>query len=250
MKTKELREFLDEVLKIGEIEDSSLNGLQVENSGEVTKVGLSVDASLNAFREARKRGVNFLIVHHGLFWGKPQPIRGSLYERIKELIKGNIALYAAHLPLDLHPEYGNNARAMKILGIKEVGDFGNYHGTVIGKDGVLDKPMKREEFSKHLCEKFGSDIKVWPFGPDEIKRIAYVSGDAISLLPEAIEKGYDAFVTGEPRHSYYWLAYEAGINVFFAGHYATERLGVLAIGELLKEKFGLPIEFLEFPTGH
>ena len=250
MKTKELKEFLDEVLRIGEVEDLSLNGLQVENSGEVKRVGLSVDASLKAFKEARKRNMDMVLVHHGLFWGKPEPIRGSLYERIRELILGDIALYAAHLPLDMHPEYGNNAQAMKLLGIHETGDFGNYHGTVIGKDGLLDEPMNREGFAGLLEEKLGGKVFVWPFGKEVIRRIAYVSGDALSLLPEAVEKGYDAYVTGEPRHSYYWYAYESGINVFFAGHYVTERLGVLAVGELLREKFGLEVEFLELPTGH
>jgi len=217
---------------------------------KVRRVGLSVDASLKAFKEARKRNMDMVLVHHGLFWGKPEPIRGSLYERIRELILGDIALYAAHLPLDMHPEYGNNAQAMKLLGISEAGDFGNYHGTVIGKDGLLDEPMDREGFARLLEEKLGGKVFVWPFGKEEIRKIAYVSGDALSLLPEAVEKGYDAYVTGEPRHSYYWYAYESGINVFFAGHYVTERLGVLAVGELLREKFGLEVEFLELPTGH
>ena len=246
----ELAKYLDELLKPWEIEDPSLNGLQVANSGRLSRVGLAVDASLETFRQAREAGVDFLIVHHGLFWGKPTPITGSLYRRIRLLMEADIALYAAHLPLDLHPELGNNAVAMRRLGFENLEPFGLYRGKEIGFAFRLDAPMSRDALLRLLRERLEIPQPVlWPFGPEEIQRGAYVSGDGISTLSEAIDKGLDVLITGEPRHAAYWAAAEAGINVIFCGHYATERWGVWAVGEHLRERFNLPTRFIEAPTG-
>ncbi len=247
MRVKEIADYLDNLLGVRTVDDISLNGLQVGGNHEVGKVALAVDASLETFKKAVDS--DLLIVHHGLYWGKPLPIVDGMYERIKFLIENDIALYAVHLPLDLHPELGNNAQGLKLLGLEPVAEFGNYHGINIGFEFDLGSKLNVTDFKKLFDERLETDSILWEFGPERIKRGAFVSGDAISLLPEAIEKGLDIYITGEPRHSYYWQAYEARINVLFGGHYRTETLGVRALGKHLNEKFGLKIHFIELPTG-
>ncbi len=247
MKVKEIASYLNELLNVRVIDDISMNGLQVGDNHEVKRVALAVDASLETFKNAKD--ADLLIVHHGLYWGKPIPIVDSMFERIKLLINNNIALYAAHLPLDLHPELGNNVQGIKLLGLEPSIEFGNYHGINIGFEFELPEAMDVKEFKKLFEERLGTTSILWDFGPEKIKKGAYVSGDAISLLPEAIEKELDIYITGEPRHSSYWPAYEAGINVLFGGHYMTETLGVKALGNHLKEKFGLETFFIDVPTG-
>lgn len=247
MKVKEVAEYIDELLNIRMIDDISMNGLQVGGNYEVRKVALAVDASLATFEKAKD--ADLLIVHHGLYWGKPVPLVDSMFDRIKFLIENEIALYAAHLPLDLHPELGNNAQGLKLLGLEPSTEFGNYHGVNIGFEFELPEPMEISEFKKIVDDRLDTNSILWDFGPSRIKRGAYVSGDAISLLPEAIEKKLDIFITGEPRHSSYWAAYESGINVLFGGHYKTETLGVKALGTHLEERFELETFFIDIPTG-
>ncbi len=249
MKLKKITDFLDEKLRIKEIDDYSLNGMQIENSGQVNKVGFAVDASLAAFKQAAQESADLLVVHHGLFWDKPLAITGSLYQRLKILLNADIALYAAHLPLDLHNELGNNARVQKVLGWKVSGDFGEYRGIEIGKRVDFDTPVSLDQLENEISKKLKCKPLVWNFGKEKIKKAGYVSGGAIDLLEQAIDKGLDLFITGEPKHSFYWTAKEAGINVIFAGHYATETLGVKAVSELLAKKFGLDCFFIDLPTG-
>ncbi len=249
MKTKELSDFLDTLLEIKNIEDTSLNGLQVENKGEVKKIALAVDASMDAVKKAKSVESDFLFVHHGLFWGKPVPLTGSMYQKIYLLVESDIALYAAHLPLDVHPELGNNARIEKVLGWPIARDFGEYHGLVIGKEVRFEEPVPLSNLVNRVQNGLGCKPLVWDFGPEEVRRLGYVSGDGLSMLQQAIADEMDAFVTGEPGHSHYWEAKEAGINVIFAGHYATETLGIKAVGEVLQEKFGLETVFIDLPTG-
>ena len=249
MKTKDLAEYLDDLLKIKDVEDDSLNGLQVANSGKTQKVALAVDGSLKAVERAKDLDAHLLFVHHGLFWGKPVPLTGFLYQRIRLFVESDIALYAAHLPLDLHPELGNNAQITKVLGWPTSGDFGEYHGTVIGKEVRFEEPVSLSAVADRLREGLGCDPKIWDFGSDEVKRLGYVSGGGLGMLQQAIEAGMDTYITGEPGHASYWTAKEAGINVVFAGHYATETLGVKAVGEVLQEKWGLKTVFIDLPTG-
>ncbi len=250
MKTKQLAYYLNGLLKIKEVKDKSLNGLVVDNRGEVNKIALSVDASLDTFKKAKQAGADFLLVHHGLWWGEALPLCGGLYRRIKFLLDENIALYTAHLPLDMHPEFGNNAQAAKLLGWTVKKDFGNYNGFLIGKEAFFEPTRKLEDLVKDLKDKLKINPIVWDFGSKEVKRLGYVSGGAIDLLPQAIEIKLDTYITGEPQHSYYWMAKEEKINVIFTGHYASETLGVKAIGKHLKNKFNLKIEFLDLPTGY
>jgi len=249
MKLNVLVEYLNELFQIQNVEDDSLNGLQVENSGGIKKVGLAVDASAAAFEKARDLGVNFLFVHHGLFWAKPVALRGVVYRRIKILMESDIALYAVHLPLDLHPEFGNNAQIEKALGWTVTGEFGEYHGSVIGKEVQFESPVPVDVLADRLKARLPCEPVIWGFGGEMVRRLGYVSGGGLSMLQQAVEAGLDAYVTGEPGHTAYWVAKEAGINVIFAGHYATETLGVKAIGEHLHDKFGLETLFIDLPTG-
>jgi len=250
METGELGLFLNNLLKISEIHDDSLNGLQVANSGSVRKVALAVDVSLAAIVEAGKLHADMLFVHHGQFWGKPVALTAGVYKRIRALMDADMALYAAHLPLDLHPELGNNAQIEKILEFPVKRDFGDYHGTVIGKEVVFNEPVSVEAIVERMRKGLNCDPKVWRFGPDKISRLGYVSGGAISMMDQAVQAGMDAYITGEPAHSAYWTAREAGIHVIFGGHYATETLGVKAVGEVIHKEFGLETVFIDLPTGY
>ena len=250
MKTRELADYLDEILKIKEIEDKSLNGLVVDNKGEVNKIALAVDASLDAFKEAGRIGADFLFVHHGLWWGKPFPISGWTYERIRLLLDKNIALYVAHLPLDVHPELGNNVQAVGSLNWPIKGDFGEDNGLFFGKEIFFDPCRKLEEIVNDLRGKLKAKPIVWDFGPEKVKRMGYVAGGAIQFLPQVVEEGLDTYITGEPAHSYYWMAKEEKVNVIFIGHYLSETFGVKAVGKHLDDRFSLKAEFLNLPTGY
>jgi len=250
MKTIELVDYLDNLLNINQIDDSSLNGLQVGNSGKIKKIAYSVDASLETFEKACELDVNFLFVHHGIFWSKPVSITGNLYRRIKILIDNDIALYAAHLPLDIHPKFGNNSQIQDVLKWKIKDDFGLYHGVPIGKIIEFKNNRNIKDLADEIESKLGCDPVVWDFGPDRIRKAAYVSGDGISMLDQAIDAGVDLYITGEPSHSAFWQAKEAGINIIFAGHYITETLGVKAVGEEIKRNFGIETIFINLPTGY
>ncbi len=250
MKLDQLVNFLNETLCVNEISDDSLNGLQVENSGSVSKVALTVDASLAAIEKARIAQADLLLVHHGLFWGKPVPLTGVMYPRIQKLIQSDMALYAAHLPLDLHAEVGNNVQVQNVLNWPVTGEFGEYHGTIIGREIRFKKAKSRDEIVQEIREKLKCDPVVWAFGSEQIQHAGYVSGGAVEMLEQAIAAGMDTYITGEPKHSFYWTAREAGVNVIFAGHYATETLGVKAVGRLINTKFGLETVFIDLPTGY
>ena len=250
MRLKKLIDYLDNTLDIKTIPDDSLNGLQVENTGYVNKVALAVDVSLEAIKMAKKENADFLLVHHGLFWRNPIHITGATYQRIKHLMKADIALYAVHLPLDIHPELGNNAQIEDVLGWPVYDDFGMYHGLMLGKEVRFSDPVPLKNITKRIHDRLHIEPIVWAFGPEKITRLGYISGGAISILPDAIQEGMDAYITGETRHASYWEAKEAGIHVIFAGHYKTETLGVKAVGRKLEDEFGLETVFIDLPTGY
>jgi dinuclear metal center YbgI/SA1388 family protein len=250
MKSSKLEKWLDSLLRIREIPDDSMNGIQVGNSGRVSKVALAVDVSEAAIQDAASLKADFIIVHHGLFWGKPSPLVGPLLKRIRLLIESDISLYAAHLPLDLHPQIGNNAQICEKMGWKPDSDFGEYHGSVIGKEVTFPDPIPLESIVEGLRGLFRVEPTVWRFGPDRIRRAAVISGGAMSMIDQVAREGVDAYITGEFGHSHYWTAKEAGINVVFGGHYATETWGVRALGERIRMELGLETAFLDHPTGY
>ena len=250
MKRQDLVAYLDELLDVRSIPDASLNGLQVQGAAEVASVGLAVDACEEIFRQAIDAGVELLIVHHGLFWGnKMEAIVGGHFRRIKMLLEGDINLYAAHLPLDAHLEVGNAAQLAQLLGLQPVSGFGDYQGVQVGVEAKPAEELPFEELAGRVQESLNPEARIDAFGPPGVRRVAIVTGSGASLLPQAVEAGLDAFITGEPRHSSFHYTLEEHINCIYAGHYCTETLGVRALGARLKQAFDLRTHFFDFPTG-
>jgi dinuclear metal center YbgI/SA1388 family protein len=246
---KQLASFLDSELSLSEFpKDDSVNGLQVEGRGSVGKVGLAVDACEYTFERAQERGIDFLFVHHGLIWGGLQSVRGVTRKRLKVLLDSGISLYACHLPLDWHPRYGNNAELLRVLSIRKMGEFGEYHGKSIGYWGKTRVTMSMDAFVK-LVDKTLKTRSSYVDFKRKVRNVGIVSGGGWSAIHDAEELGLDTFLTGEPSHSAYGLAEEMKVNLVFAGHYATETLGVKAVGRMLKKKLGLAVEFIDHPTG-
>ncbi|MEO5509535.1 MAG: Nif3-like dinuclear metal center hexameric protein [Longimicrobiales bacterium] len=249
VKTDELVEYLHNFLRDAHIPDSShaLNGLQVANSGTVRKLAAAVDASEQTIEEAVRRGCDFLLVHHGLFWDGNQPVTGARYRKLKRLLSTETALYSAHIPLDLHPEVGNNAVLASAIGLQVRGTFGSYKGVDLGVWGDLE--IRRESLAARLDEVLGGPVRMIAGGPEIVHRIGVVTGAAASMLGEAVDLGLDAFITGEGSHHTYFEAQERGINLYYGGHYATETWGVKALAAHLEAKFAIPWEFIDLPTG-
>jgi dinuclear metal center YbgI/SA1388 family protein len=240
---------LDRYLRVAEIPDAphALNGLQVSNSGSVSRVGVAVDACAATIRMAGEQGADMLLVHHGLFWSGLQPITGRSYRRVADLMTHDVALYSAHLPLDLHPDVGNNSVLARRLGVAPRGEFGETYGIRIGLWGEVD--ASRTAFEERLNQVLGVTPRTLPFGPERVRRVGVVTGAAGSMIAQASAEGLDSFVTGEGAHHTFFDAEELGVNVFYAGHYATETLGLKAVAEHLHSRFDLPWTFLDHPTG-
>jgi dinuclear metal center YbgI/SA1388 family protein len=246
---------LDEVLHTGEIGDYStaVNGLQLENRGEIRRAAVAVDCSLRTIDGAIAAGANLLIVHHGLLWGGVQPIRGPLYERLYRLLANDVAVYASHLPLDAHPELGNNVLLAKELGLVPNGGFARSHGTEIGVRGESALPtaeiLARADV---FAQRHGGRARVSEFEPARTTRrwgICSGGGASAETLREAVSLGLDTLIVGEGPHWTTVDAPEIGLAIVYAGHYATETLGVQALGRLVEREFGLPWTFVEAPTG-
>jgi dinuclear metal center YbgI/SA1388 family protein len=243
-------DYLDGYLRVEEIEDQSQNGLQVEGPDEVTLVAFAVDGCQASFERAVAAGAQLLVVHHGLFWSDPLRLVGPHIDRVRTLIEGRCGLYAVHLPLDMHPEVGNNAEMVRLLGVKERKPFGEYHGLKMGFAGRLDRPLDIQTLIGRLVEALGRPpIRVLDHGPQEIESVGCVSGGAASMMDQAAEAGLDAYVTGETSHAFFHQAIERELNVLFAGHYATETLGVKALARHLEDQFDLDTVFFDIPTG-
>jgi dinuclear metal center YbgI/SA1388 family protein len=240
--------FLDHKLSVSSIDDLSRNGLQVEGTEKIGRVGLAVDACMEAYEAAARKGCQMIIAHHGMIWGGLPYITKGTFRQLKFLFDHGINLYAAHLPLDLHAKLGNNARLAAMIGARSLEPFGLYKGTAIGFEGTLSKPVTLAVLSQRLEKLLGGTNTVLPFGPDTIRRIGIVSGSASEIIDEAIRKGLDCYITGEPKHTHHHLAKEAGLNVIYCGHYHSEKPGVIAVGRLIEKKFGIPCDFLDVPT--
>lgn len=244
-----LVEYLDEYLRVADVPDAAhaINGLQLENSGSVSRVLAAVDACQATIDAAAAEAQTLLLVHHGLFWSGLEPLRGRHGRRVRALIRGDVALYSAHLPLDVHPEVGNNAVLAARLGIAEREPFGAYHGIPVGVAGRLD--VARQDLVDRLKGVLGVDPFVIPAGPNHVSRVGVVTGGAGGMIGQARDAGLDTFVTGEGAHHTYFDAEEWGLNVIYAGHYATETVGVQALAAHLALRFELPWAFFDHPTG-
>jgi len=249
MRLKEIVEFLDDFLKVDEWQDKSNNGLQVEGKSDVERIAFAVDACMEVFEKAKELNADMVIVHHGLIWGGIDYVRGIVKKRLEFLLKNGISLYAVHLPLDAHPEIGNNAQILRLLDLEPEESFGVYQGREIGYIGEFDKAMGIDEVLNILKEKIDPNPVVLKFGKDYVKRIGVISGRGGFAVGEAVEKDVDLFVTGEVDHSVYHLAKECSINVAFFGHYATEVFGVKALMNVVAGEFDVDVVFIDVPTG-
>ena len=246
----EVTAFLDDYLRIGEIEDYGPQGLQVEaDDAGIERVALAVDAAPQVIEAAAAWQADMLLVHHGLLWRSVEPIAGPLGRRVRLLLANQINLYAAHLALDAHPEVGNNAMLAKMLGVEVQEWWCPQGGVMIGVCGPVTAGTSLQDLVGRADESLQTTARVLAHGPADVSKVAIVSGFGADEVSAAKALGADTFLTGETSHAHYWAAADHGLNVIFAGHYATETVGVRALGQLLTERFGLATRFLDFPTG-
>ena len=223
--------------------DGAQNGLQLENNGEITKIGASVDAGLVPFRLAVEKKIDLLICHHGLFWTPPVPLTGSNYEKLKLCIDGNLAIYSSHLPLDRHHEIGNNAILAGKLGLEPCGTFLPFQGLDIGL--LTTSSYDRQELVERLHDLFPAGVHAMEYGMGMPEKIAILTGSGQSAVDKILGCGADTLITGELKQHHFNLAQELELNLYSCGHYATECFGVDALAKEISQKFDLPYEFVE-----
>jgi dinuclear metal center YbgI/SA1388 family protein len=275
----EIVNYADRFLRIRDVGDwdNALNGLQMENSGRVTRIGAAVDVSTRILTEAQKRGIDLLIVHHGLFWPGLQPVRGAFGRQLRIAFENDIALYSAHLPLDIHARVGNNAQLIAALGlgfgvrrhvaafessprrIRPVADadvsahsksaqpFLEEKGQPVGLK--VRASLSRSKLVRKLENALKGPVKVFGFGPKQTRVIGVVTGAAGSEIYRVAHEGIDTFITGEAPHWAAVAAEEVGMNLLVGGHYATEVFGVKALAAHLSKRFRVSWEFIDCPTG-
>jgi dinuclear metal center YbgI/SA1388 family protein len=249
--SSEIIAYLDELLDVGGFEDMGPNGLQVPGASEVTTVVTGVSAHRELFEAARDAGAQLILAHHGLLWDfLPRRIDPRMADRLRILLAGDIGLAMYHLPLDAHPEHGNNALLAQALGCEERRPFGVYRGREIGVAGRFpgDGVPATELFARVYEATGEREPLVFDAGPDPVRSIGIISGAAASEIRAAIDEGLDAFLTGEPAEHVMAEAREAGVHFIAAGHYATETLGIRRLGELVAERFGVEHVFVDVPN--
>ena len=242
--------LLDAELNISAVHDApvALNGLQVENSGSVTRVALAVDGSQRTLDAAVAAGADLLLLHHGIYWSGLRPLTGWWKRKVETCLRHNLAIYAAHLPLDMHPTLGNNAGIARALGLADTAPELDYHGAKIALSGVFHGTVGQlRELYAAITGAAVSGIVHDPSAP--AGRVVVCSGGGGPEIYQVQEKGYTTYLTGETNHWVYNAAQDMGVNLLCAGHYATETFGVRALGELLHSRFGLPTLFIDHPTG-
>jgi dinuclear metal center YbgI/SA1388 family protein len=250
MERSTLTAYLDDYLRIAEIEDYGPQGLQVEaDNTEIRRIALGVDTSPEIIIAAAEWQADMLLVHHGVLWRNVEPIAGPLGNRVRLLMRHGINLYAAHLALDAHPEVGNNAVLARLLDLQIEQWWCAPTGTPIGVYGSLAAALGRDQFAGDVAAKLQTSVRVLEHGPSTVRQVAIVSGAAADEAGSAYALGADTFLTGETSHSHYWAASDYGINVIFGGHYATEAVGVKALGDHLARQHRLETRFFDFPTG-
>jgi dinuclear metal center YbgI/SA1388 family protein len=229
--------------------DFGPNGLQVEGREEIGKIVTGVSACHELFVRAREAGADAVLVHHGLFWeGMPRTLTGFQYRRVAELIRGELSLLAYHLPLDRHMEVGNNAVAGRELGLRRIEPLGLYDGLPLGVKGLFPEPVSADELVERCRRVYGQEPIAYLAGPGSISTLGVISGGGQREFYTAIEEGLDAYVTGEVTEWVMNVARETGVHYLAAGHYATERLGVKALGEHLAGRFQIDVEFIDVPN--
>jgi dinuclear metal center YbgI/SA1388 family protein len=245
----EISDFMDGLLDIKNVPDwpNALNGLQLANLGHVASIGAAVDAGEPTLRKAAAAGIDLLLVHHGLFWAGLQPISGAAYRKVSLAIHANMAVYSAHLPLDLHPTLGNNALLARAAGLEATEPFFFEKGRFIGLKASVS--MALDELVARVEKAVAGPVKVVRGGPGNVASVGVVTGGAGAEIYKAAAEGVDTFITGEGPHWAAIAAEELRVNLLLAGHYATETFGVKALAEHVAGKFGLPWQFIDHPTG-
>jgi dinuclear metal center YbgI/SA1388 family protein len=241
--------YTDRFLRIHDVGDwdNALNGLQIENSGRVTRIGAAVDVSTRVLSEAGKKNVDLLIVHHGLFWPGLRQVTRSLRRQLQLAFETDMALYSAHLPLDIHPKVGNNAQLVAALGLKSAQPFLEEKGQLVGLKTRASMP--RDELVRKLRKALNGPLKSFDFGPKQVRTIGVVTGAAGSEVYRVAGENIDTFITGEAPHWAGVAAEELGMNLLLGGHYATEVFGVKALAAHLSKRFRIPWAFIDCPTG-
>ncbi len=248
MKRSELVAYLDNLLDIRAISDFGPQGLQIQGQEEVTKLAVAVDAAHEAIDGALAAGAEMLLVHHGIFWGPSKRLAGAFGNKVRRFFDANLNLYAAHLALDVHPEFGNNAELCRLLGLTVVGRYFNYKGLDVGFIAVPSQSVSFQTLVQRFTDALQPPLRVQAFGPEEVRQVAVCSGDAARSMEEAHDLGCDTLVTGELDYTMARAAEELGMNVLYGGHYATETLGVQALARHLADQFGLPWVFVDAPV--
>ncbi|MEO7101469.1 MAG: Nif3-like dinuclear metal center hexameric protein [Luteolibacter sp.] len=241
--------FLDKELRTTSIPDypGAMNGLQLANPGQVCRIVAAVDASLPVIEAAAEGGAGLLIVHHGMFWQGARPVTGAFYRKLKTAMEAGLAIYSSHLPLDVHPTLGNNIRLAEAIGMLNPTPFFDHKGLALGLRGGWSGT--RQKLADALTKAVGGPVHLCPGGPENIKCVALITGGAGSEVEKVSAYDVDTFITGEGPHWSYPLGEELGMNLFYAGHYATETFGVQALASALSEQFQIPWSFVDRPTG-
>jgi dinuclear metal center YbgI/SA1388 family protein len=239
--------YLDDLLQVPRFRDYGPNGLQVEGTATIQVLATAATASLAACEAAAAAGAQALLVHHGLFWGAATPVVGPLRRRLGCLVAHNLNLIAYHLPLDAHPEHGNNAVLVRAVGGSVSHGFATHHGQEIGAVATFDPPLPLAGLQRRIAEVTGHAVQVAPGDGRPIRRLGVVTGGGQGHFQEAIAAGCDAFLTGESRESCWHEAVESGIAFLACGHHASEDLAVHALGGHLARQFGIQHQALRLP---
>ncbi|QQY08250.1 MAG: Nif3-like dinuclear metal center hexameric protein [Candidatus Xiphinematobacter sp.] len=241
--------YLDRLLHIHESGDApgAHNGLQLENSGKIGRIAAAVDACEAVIERAIRVECTLLLVHHGLFWGENKRWVGVPYRRLRSAISGDLAIYSAHLPLDIHPRHGNNVLLAQTCGFTHYQPFLQVLGTYVGLR--VEVRLSRAEVLNRVAGAVCGDVHLAPGGPETCCHIGIISGSAGSMITQAAADGIDTLITGEGAHWTYIAAEESRVNLIYAGHYATETFGIRSVAEHLSEYLSLPWEFIDHPTG-
>jgi dinuclear metal center YbgI/SA1388 family protein len=251
----DLAAHLDVILRTTEIPDypGALNGLQLDSPRDIQRIAAAVDFSTTTAADAVRAGAQLLLVHHGMFWGEPQPIVGSRYDALATLIENGVAVYSSHLPLDLHPEFGNNVLLARRLGLEPTAGFASFKNVPIGVRGRSElRTAELLDEARAFAAEWGGTVIATSFGPDRLTRrwgVCTGAGAHSDSIREALAHDIDTMIVGEGPHHTAVQARDVGLVIMYLGHYATETLGVRALGEHVAGNFGLEWVFLDAPTG-
>ena len=246
----EILGFCDELLDASSFDDYGPNGLQVPGASEVSRVATGVSANLELLERATDSGAQLVLTHHGLLWGDTlTALSVPMAARLRALLCADVSLAAYHLPLDAHPEIGNNALLRDAIGLEpDERPFGEAKGSAVGVIGRAAEPLEIGELGRRLAEAVGQNPVVFDSGPDRISTVGIVTGGGSFAIHEAGQLGLDALVTGEPSEPVMGEAREYGVHFLAGGHYATETLGIRRLGELVAERFEIEHQFIDVPN--